>query len=651
MSDGMLDPVVDLNIRVDAEPGADVEMQMEADPSADVSMRTDVGSGASEKNAEAWAVGERGGVPVGPGDPNWHNNSKYYAEQAAGSLDQVNQDAAEAADAAAAAAGSASAAAGSAETAGQKARDAEESATEAGNKATAAAGSAETAAQKAQDAADSATAAGNKATAAAGSAETATRKAQDAADSAAAASGSADDAAGSATAAEQSATTAGNKAQAAEDSADAAAASAVTAGQKAQDAADSATAASGSAGTASQKAQDAADSATAASGSAGTAAQKAQDAADSATAASGSAGTAAQKAQDAADSATAASGSAGTAAQKAQDAADSATAASGSAGTAAQKAQDAADSALAASGSATAAAGSASAAAESAFLAGAPQRVTSLNNIPLAGVNVVEAVGIPVYVDNVLDYPGYGITDTGWYTFARIAARSGVTVTAQTTVTGADGYKATIGDGYVDVAVRFDVAAVSKAVVIDWGSYTDTFVFRATDLAVRNLDYRSTFYIYDIAPYAEYTYALTSDATFQAGQKYYTLSGGVYTEAEVTTGATVPANTYYVHTKLTFSGMTRNITYRFDAEIDCPLEIVLPEIPDDGYGAWFEIQMKQKAAYSLTLNVPAGVSVATNSVVNIVEGVNVLDLIYADVGDAKVWRGINTQNHLPTPAA
>ena len=192
---------------------------------------------------------------------------------------------------------------------------------------------------------------------------------------------------------------------------------------------------------------------------------------------------------------------------------------------------------------------------------------------------------------------------------------------------------------------------MSKAVVIDWGSYTDTFVFRATDLAVRNLDYRSTFYIYDIAPYAEYTYALTSDATFQAGQKYYTLSGGVYTEAEVTTGATVPANTYYVHTKLTFSGMTRNITYRFDEEIDCPLEIVLPEIPDDGYGAWFEIQMKQKDAYSLTLNVPAGVSVATNSVVNIVEGVNVLDLIYADVGDAKVWRGINTQNHLPTPAA
>ncbi len=574
MSDGMLDPVVDLNIRIDAEPGADVEMQMEADPSADVSMRTDVGSGASEKNAEAWAVGERGGVPVGPGDPNWHNNSKYYAEQAAGSLDQVSQDAAAAAEAADAAAGSAAAAAGSAETAGQKARDAEDSATEAGNKATAAAGSAETAAQKARDAADSATAAGNKAAAAAGSAETATRKAQDAADSAAAASGSA-----------------------------------------------------------------------------GTASQKAQDAADSATAASGSAGTAAQKAQDAADSATAASGSAGTAAQKARDAADSATAASGSAGTAAQKAQDAADSALAASGSATAAAGSASAAAESAFLAGAPQRVTSLNNIPLAGVNVVEAVGIPVYVDNVLDYPGYGITDTGWYTFARIAARSGVTVTAQTTVTGADGYKATVGDGYVDVAVRFEVAAVSKAVVINWGSYTDTFVFRATDLAVRNLDYRSTFYIYDIAPYAEYTYALTSDATFQAGQKYYTLSGGVYTEAEVTTGATVPANTYYVHTKLTFSGMTRNITYRFDEEIDCPLEIVLPEIPDDGYGAWFEIQMKQKAAYSLTLNVPAGVSVATNSVVNIVAGVNVLDLIYADVGDAKVWRGMNTRSDLPTPAA
>lgn len=36
----------------------------------------------SESNSEAWAVGERGGTPVGSTDPTYENNSKYYAEQA-----------------------------------------------------------------------------------------------------------------------------------------------------------------------------------------------------------------------------------------------------------------------------------------------------------------------------------------------------------------------------------------------------------------------------------------------------------------------------------------------------------------------------------------------------------------------------------------
>lgn len=36
----------------------------------------------SESNAEAWAVGERGGVPVTSGDDTYENNSKYYAELA-----------------------------------------------------------------------------------------------------------------------------------------------------------------------------------------------------------------------------------------------------------------------------------------------------------------------------------------------------------------------------------------------------------------------------------------------------------------------------------------------------------------------------------------------------------------------------------------
>lgn len=44
------------------------------------------------EDAEAWAVGERGGVPVGPTDPTYHNNAEYYAQQASqiGSLDDLN---------------------------------------------------------------------------------------------------------------------------------------------------------------------------------------------------------------------------------------------------------------------------------------------------------------------------------------------------------------------------------------------------------------------------------------------------------------------------------------------------------------------------------------------------------------------------------
>lgn len=33
-------------------------------------------------NAEGWAVGEHGGVPVGPDDPTYHNNAKYWADMA-----------------------------------------------------------------------------------------------------------------------------------------------------------------------------------------------------------------------------------------------------------------------------------------------------------------------------------------------------------------------------------------------------------------------------------------------------------------------------------------------------------------------------------------------------------------------------------------
>lgn len=38
-----------------------------------------------KNDSEAWSVGTKGGVPVTQGDPQYHNNSKYHAEQAASS--------------------------------------------------------------------------------------------------------------------------------------------------------------------------------------------------------------------------------------------------------------------------------------------------------------------------------------------------------------------------------------------------------------------------------------------------------------------------------------------------------------------------------------------------------------------------------------
>lgn len=50
----------------------------------------------SAQDAEAWAVGERGGADVGSSDPAYHNNAKYYAEQAAESAEEAAESAEEA---------------------------------------------------------------------------------------------------------------------------------------------------------------------------------------------------------------------------------------------------------------------------------------------------------------------------------------------------------------------------------------------------------------------------------------------------------------------------------------------------------------------------------------------------------------------------
>lgn len=279
----------------------------------------------------------------------------------------------------------------------------------------------------------------------------------------------------------------------------------------------------------------------------------------------------------------------------------------------------------------------------------AETRVTSLDGTEIVhSGKSVKAIGIPVFVSDISDYSEYGIAESGWYIFARITSKDGTTVTDDTTVSGAAGHIATVGNNYIDVAVLFTVTAPAQTVVIDWRTYVDTFIFTAYDLAVRNLDYRTTFYVYDIAEFVRWDYALTTDATFAADKNYYTLADGVYTLAEVTAGEAVPAETYYNHSKLHFEGMARNVTYRLNDIVDCPIEIALPEIDDDGHGAWFEIQMRYNGSYSCTLVPPTSdVKVGTVTTHSQTAGVNVVDLHYANVNGAKVWSLINTHSNIP----
>lgn len=362
-------------------------------------------------------------------------------------------------------------------------------------------------------------------------------------------------------------------------------------------------------------------------------------------------------------------------------------------------------------------------------------RITSLDNtkIVVSGT-VVQAVGIPTYVNDndVSVYSEYGLTETGWYLFCRIASgNSNVKSSAETTVEGAAGY--IVSEGYIDVAIRFEVAPMSQLITVRWNAEEqETFVFLAIDLAIRNLDNRTTFYIYDITDFVTWTYklttdtafaastayfvkqdgeyvpaevtaedpvpayyiqvptyTLTTDTTFAEGTNYYTLVNNVYVLATVTVGDPIPADTYYiltmpyvqaedptfiagttyytkaegeyiqaevtvgdpipayyVHAKVIFEGMTRNISYMCNTLIDCPIEIVLPEIEENGYGAWYEIQMRYAGTYSCTLTLPEGVRPGTTATQAQTAGINVIDLHYVSVDGNKTWQLINTHTNL-----
>lgn len=407
---------------------------------------------------------------------------------------------------------------------------------------------------------------------------------------------------------------------------------------------------------------------------------------------------------------------------------------------------------------------------------GYDSRVSSLNGTSLRdGSKIVEAVGLPVYVseNELAQYADYDLDQIGWYIFARIKAPSDAIVGGDTTVEGAK-FKMEIGNDYIDVAVRFDAAALSQAVAINWGDASEVIVFRAHDLGIRNLDYRVTFYVYDLSPYTTWEYALTTDPTFAADKRYYTESDGAYSLAEVTAGEAVPAYyikgddvyteatgtfadgvtyytkdgdvytaatvtvgdaipayytlddgvymqvtgvfedgvayytkdgdvyteatvtagevipayytftpgvyaqvagvfedgviyytksedvyseatvtvgdaipAYYNHSKVTFSGMNRNITYQLDEIIDCPQEYVLPEIEDDGHGTWYEFRLQHSGSFSSTLVVPEGVKIATEHTQAETAGMNMVDLHYMSINGTKIWRFMNTHSSIP----
>lgn len=76
---------------------------------------------------------------------------------------------------------------------------------------------------------------------------------------------------------------------------------------------------------------------------------------------------------------------------------------------------------------------------------------------------------------------------------------------------------------------------------------------------VRNLDYRTTFYVYDVDQYITWTYDFTTDATFDAKNTYFTLENGEYVKATPTAGEAVPAyfeketSSYTLTTDTTFA--------------------------------------------------------------------------------------------------
>ena len=268
--------------------------------------------------------------------------------------------------------------------------------------------------------------------------------------------------------------------------------------------------------------------------------------------------------------------------------------------------------------------------------------VESLDQDVAFGQNVVEVLGRPTYVSDVTDYSEYRLTETGWYAFARITAQEGVLVTAETTVDGAEGYVAEVGEDHVDVAVKFDFAAQAVAVTIDWGAYEEAITFRATDMAVANLNEATGIHVPDAADVVTWTYALTEDAAFVEGKAYYTEDDGVYTlDDSWTAGDAVTANTYFERTKATFSGMEPNMVYALSDPVGCPIEIEMPAISSGGgMNIWYGLRLlyTDELTVTVTPSDQGDEILSTSGDFTLEAGINDLKIRLLEAGGVKLWR-------------
>ena len=153
-------PVNSRPVGADVDPTEDQQRQIDAlmatlNEGIDAAEAAQAAAEASAEDAEAWAVGERDGVPVTSEDETYHNSSKYHAEQAAASASDA-QAAQTAAETAQGKAEDAQTAAESAQTAAETAQGKAEDAQTAAEGAQTAAETAKGKAEDAQGAAEAA---------------------------------------------------------------------------------------------------------------------------------------------------------------------------------------------------------------------------------------------------------------------------------------------------------------------------------------------------------------------------------------------------------------------------------------------------------------------------------------------------------------